>query len=657
MNDLEQELRDLLETRVGDARVDPAPPPGVLKRARRRQVGTVVTAVVATTAVLLGSIIGVQTLLEAEPSPPPRPADVPVLPDAPGGFSPAVLPYASISYPDGWFLLETSPLLAGAADEEALPTGPVLQLSNFDPDVLHAPRCTVEPDNIPPTGVLLTVSVVSPRDTELLPSDGAWPVELHQPAPNTEPVCERGRSEEASWTAPSGVQYWASAIYGPDADEAEIATMKRAYSTLVFPPSSAPQLPRMSAVQGLGTPRIVLGTTTFGGDVLTFVAYLELGRALWVGVQSNGPWTGATAPYSGSEPAPDVSAGLAAVMPAGALLYGTISPDVARVEARTDSGDVAPVSVVPLPGSLGIDDRFVWATIAGGGDRSTIVGYDTNGEPIGNPSFPVGPSTVLASGEVDGVPWTLTLEDQNQGWMVSFELEGQGGGGGGFADLGDRVFYGASSGGPSWSADTGLSTFPLELYGQVTDRADRVEYQMVNGDSIDASLYDVPERGYEGQIYLLFVPGDVLVHAGEVVAYDADGVELGRQYLDFSPTALFAKGLEDSSPEAVEAMRDLQLAGAVAGRYYGTHDLSWEGFGPEAAAAISDDVVYNAAPTAVVGEVSIRVAGPEGLVLATVATNGEVYAACMEFGSTSYYGRNDATDPGECTNGWLDPPG
>jgi hypothetical protein len=655
--DLERDLRALLEIKAQDANVPPHPPTPVLRRARRRQIGTGAAVTATTIAVLAASVFGIQRLASTDP-PPDRPAE-PVLPDTPEGFRSAVLPYASIAYPDGWYLLETSPLVSGYASAQELPAGPVLQLANFDPDIPHAPRCFVEPDNIPSDGVLLTVGIVPPQESEYLPSDGRWPVDLHAPRPETEPVCERGSSEEASWLTDAGVQYSAQAIYGPDAAETDVTKLRVAYSTLLTPTSTEPQVSRMGALQGLGTPRAVLGTTTFDSEVLTFVAYLELGRVLWVGVESSGSYGGATAPYSGSPPVPAVNASLAVVSDAGALLYGTIAPEVSRVEVRTDTGDTAPVSVVPLPESLGFADRFVWASVVGAGDRSTIVGYDASGEPIGAPNFQVGPSEVLGSGAVDGVPWTLTLTRDNAGFGVEFEFEGHGGGGGGFGDLGHRVFYGASSSGPGWSADSGMETLPLELYGLVSDDATRVEYRLVSGETIEASLFELPDDAFGGgaQVYLLFVPVETLVNAGDVVAYDASGSELGRQYLDFSPVSLFPKVIRESSAEAVEAMRDLQLAGAVAGRYFLTHDLSWEGFDPTDAASISDEVTYNDLATAVVGEVSIRVTGPERLVLATVASNGEVYSACMGGGSVSRYGRNDTSESSGCTNGWLDPPG
>jgi hypothetical protein len=65
--------------------------------------------------------------------------------------------------------------------------------------------------------------------------------------------------------------------------------------------------------------------------------------------------------------------------------------------------------------------------------------------------------------------------------------------------------------------------------------------------------------------------------------------------------------------------------------------------------------VFNDASTAIPGEVSIRVSGPQSLVLASATPNGAIYSACMDLGGLYTYGRNDTGDPRACGNGWLDP--
>jgi hypothetical protein len=113
---------------------------------------------------------------------------------------------------------------------------------------------------------------------------------------------------------------------------------------------------------------------------------------------------------------------------------------------------------------------------------------------------------------------------------------------------------------------------PIGISGQVAVQAERVELRLERGPVVEAALYRLPnELIGPTKVFLLFVPGDTLVLAGDLVAYDDAGAELGREYFDLSPVSLFPKVLEESPPEAVAVMKDLQLAGAVVGRYFNTH--------------------------------------------------------------------------------------
>ncbi|MDP9300408.1 MAG: hypothetical protein M3P43_05870, partial [Actinomycetota bacterium] len=630
MKEFDRELREMFKRRAADVLVPLPPSATVTRRTRRRQLGVVIVAMLVVATVVLVPVLVLRMRVGGSST--LEPTNAVVLPEAPPGFEAAALPYASIAYPKGWYLLDTSPLTStGPPQPVGQLSSPILQLANFDPDLPHAPRCMVDPDSIPSSGVLLTIGVMSPEEASLYPPSGTWPAQLAPYPSGVDPVCAQGR-ELASWTGASGAVYWAQAGWGAGASQADIDAMHRAFESLLLPPSDQPWLDGMAAFQGQGTPRVVLGTTTFGNDVLTFVAYLELNKTLWVGVESNGSWTSATAPHTGSDPNPPISAGLTVVGQQAALLDGTISPEVARVEVRTDAGDVVPMNVLPLPPSLGTDDRYVWALVPNAGDGSTVVGYDAHGDPIGDPSYPVSPNQEIAHGTEAGQVWKLELTHDNTGWGLSFSY-GDGSGGGGGTDLGNAIFGSSSSGGPSWNIDTGWSTAPRDLEGDVTSRAARVDYELVEGRTIGASLYPLPADAFGGgaQAYVVFVPNDVLIQAGDLIAYDAQGNELGRQYLDLSPVALFPKVLEASSPEAVDAMKALQLAGAVAARYFYDHD-SWEGFDPTSAARISNAVTYNTSSTAMVGQVSLRVAGKDSLVLATKISNGEVYSACLQQG-------------------------
>jgi hypothetical protein len=197
---------------------------------------------------------------------------------------------------------------------------------------------------------------------------------------------------------------------------------------------------------------------------------------------------------------------------------------------------------------------------------------------------------------------------------------------------------------------------PKELVGEVVADAARVELQLERGPTLQATLYPVPEDLVgPAKVFLLFIPGDTFLVAGNLVAYDRSGNEIGREYYDLSPVSLFPKVLEESSPEAVSVMKDLQLAGAVAGRYFDIHS-SFSGLDPTTASEISSEVRYNTSSTAIPGEVSLRVSGPQRLVLASATSDGQIYSACFTMGpGVEAYGRNDTSDPFACTNGWLNP--
>jgi len=658
MNDLERGLREMFERRGRDV-LDATPPAApIIRRTRWRQAGTVALACVAVASIVLVPIVGSQ--LGDETSKRIVPATSVDLPPAPTGFRAAALPYASIAYPERWYLLDTSqtrPLETSGPRSmedpvEAVP-GPVLQLANFDPDVTQAPRCSAEPDSLRDNGVLLTVGIAAEGDTVGTP--GEWPASLAPYPDNADPLCAQ-MHEQAQWRAPSGVVYWASAGWGRSAGQQDIEALHRAFESLVFPPTDQQWIHSLG-VQPRRTPRAVLDSTTYGNDVLTFVAYLEPEGVLSVGVESNGPWTVAMSPHTGSDPDEPVQADLSIIGEDAALLDGVILPEVGRVEVRTESGDAVPMHVDPLPASLGTD-RYVWALVPGAGDRSTVVGYDRNGDPIGFPVYPIGGDQRIATGTEAAEPWTLTVTHDNTGWGLSFMWDGAGGGGGGGSDLGDKVFGGSESGGPSWNIHSGWSTAPRDVEGVVTSKAERVELQLVDGSSVPASVYPLPDEAFGGgaSAFVLFIPYDVLVKAGDLVAYDQSGQVLGRQYVDYNSVRLFPKVVEESPPDAVEAMKAVQLAGAVAERYFFEHH-SWARFDAAAAFAISNALTYNTSPTAVVGEVSLRVADKRSMVLATKTASGDVYAACFTDGpGFAMQGRNDTSDPSTCSNGWLNRP-
>lgn len=308
------------------------------------------------------------------------------------------------------------------------------------------------------------------------------------------------------------------------------------------------------------------------------------------------------------------------------------------------------IVVGSIGGILMLVDRVPDRVPGGDGDQAAL---PTEGPTPGETSL------LLASGEQDGESWALRVTSSPRfGLGLSWGYEALGVGGGGIDPMPQgRIFqgYGGSSSPDYPDHDPSRPPLPIGISGQVAVEAERVELRLEHGPVVEAALYRVPDELIgPAKVFLLFVPGDTLLIAGDLIAYDGSGAELGREYFDLSPVSLYPKVLEESPPEAVAVMKELQLAGAVVGRYFNTHG-SFSGLDPSSASGISSDVVFNASPVAIPGEVSIRVSGPQSLVLASATPDGATYSACMDGGYVSVYGRNDTSDPLGCTNGWLDP--
>jgi len=311
-------------------------------------------------------------------------------------------------------------------------------------------------------------------------------------------------------------------------------------------------------------------------------------------------------------------------------------------------------ATVIMAGSIGgirmLVDRAPDRVPGGDGDQAAL---PTEGPTPGETSL------LLASGEQDGESWALRVTSSPRfGYGLSFGYEALGVGGGGISPMRQGGVFQGYGGSPSPDYpdhDPTRPPLPIGISGQAAVEAERVELRLEDGPVVEAGSYRVPDELIgPAKVCVLFVPGDTLLIAGDLIAYDGSGAELGREYFDLSPVSLYPKVLEESPPEAVAVMKELQLAGAVVGRYFNTHG-SFSGLDPSSASAISSDVVFNASPVAIPGEVSIRVSGPQSLVLASATPDGAIYSACMDGGGISVYGRNDTNDPQGCTNGWLHP--
>lgn len=389
MNDLEHELRDLLESKSRDVRVDPVPARGVLRRARLRQAGVAVGSAAIAAVVVIGSIAGLQAFLWPTKSDPivtsvdPEPTTT-----LPAGVT--------VTYPRDWVLVDLWPLASGiatsvvseggdgAATEEPIdvPAGlPILQLSNQDLGL--APFC--RDGGTPSTDeALLYVALDVGAGRGL----SAWPVE---PAPESGPC---GEGFYAHWEA-EGTPYLAYLGLGPEAPPADRDVLFDAFDSLRFEPFE------LVALEST-TPGYVLESLGSGEMRLNLELRRKKDGSVWLELASplrpDEVHSGMTVSTGPDEPGIDYL--VAPIGPAigdgtgfelGAIIFGPASDRVARIEIETDEGQIVTARILPFPRS--VDDSlraFVAELPAAAGE---ITAFDSDGQVLYSEGFAAGAAT------------------------------------------------------------------------------------------------------------------------------------------------------------------------------------------------------------------------------------------------------------------------
>jgi hypothetical protein len=650
MSDLDQELRELLETKARDGVVPPKPEPRVLKRARRRQVGTVVAALVGTAVIVVASVVGLQALMRTDPIT-PTPADVPILPDAPEGFRAVALPLASVTYPHDWFLVATG-------DDPAEP-GPILQLTNFDPGLAEL-RCVSGTDRIATDSVLLRVSTGTEMAYEETLPASEWPVELATPPePGPFPAaCGDGIEKLfAKWTSPSGLVYTAHAILGSEVRAEDREAVLRTFDSLSV--AAAPQTEEL-----LGTVNLILDSTDTPVGPVALYAYIDdfEGGSAWIGIVGPAGSGLAGASQVGREvPSTDESVTMNLDL-WGGVVWGEVAASVAGAELRTVEGATFPAKLIPMPASLGLDSQqIVWGVIEGQTDgRVTTLLYDDQGNVL-NSDFAAGPRVTIAEGtDPEAGPWLLYLDVTNEGTGIGFQFEA--GGGGSSCCLkpfgGDFRVDGWGSSGDD----------PADITAIGSDALDRVVFEAASGEEIEGHVFPVPDASLGvPKVALVIVPRGVPVE-GDLVAYDAPGNEIGRE---------FVGGVSEPSgptPEIDAAWNLLRQARDAISLWASKPNHSLADLTIEVANASMREVPWNASGQGkpVPGEVSIRglaaaggseLTGGSGWTLALVSAIVEpagsgtsTYCIAVNIdeggGGNFRYGTQDAASYEECRGGW-----
>jgi hypothetical protein len=645
MNDLEKDVRELLEARARNAAPTQAAAPSVFKRARRRQAATAFGAILGVAAILAGSILGVRALVSSDSG--HRPAVVPGLPHASEGFRGVVLPYASLAYPEDWSLV---------ADDPARTANRVLQLTNFGsgPGWINCEAGFT----LPRGGVMLEVQLGAGQ--EQLPE---WPTSF-EVVPGDAKPCGADGLLGASWTA-SGTAFSATGLMAPDAAQEDVDLMEQAFESLAFP-EAAPQTEEF-----IGSWNLILDSADSPVGPVLLYAYADLEEVVrerpsyWIGIA--GPiGSGLSGAGSIGGDVPVADEGVTMYLDTwGGVVWGDVSSEAVRAELRTVEGLTFPADLLPLAQSVGLPShQAVWGIVQGAtADRVTTLLYDGQGKAL-NTYFPAGSRVPIAAGtDPEGGPWRLYLEPTNEGTGLGFGFTGFGGGGGCCLQplKGEFQLDGWGSG----------SDEPSDITALASEAVTRLEFEAATGERIEGGLYAVPDASLGiPQIGLVIVPSDVALE-GQLVAYDASGDELAREDVGDTP--------EPAGPTTeIDIVWDrLRRARDVVQEYEARHHGSLSGFDATEARKIDPGIGgdpgirWNDGPLAN-GDVSIRGVARAGgseltglsgwnvvLVSATVGPQGSVgsiYCIAVNIdengGGNFRYGTQDAASYEECRGGW-----
>ncbi len=640
MND--NDLREMFRRRETDVLAPAGAAKPVVRKTRLRQLGWISGTAILVTVLIVGSVVGLGSLRKG----PDRRTVVGGAVHASETTFAATLPLARIVFPQGWFLLDTS------ATTGPTSPGPVLQLSNFDPGVDNSPLCSAEALFLPADGVLVNVQALGPA----LPDSSPW-----QPDVATPGDCGGVQADRGVSGASGGIVYGATVVAGPDATTGDLAAANAAVDGLAF---VAAGLPQIYSVAGADAgPRAILAAGSLGGVDWLLEAYHENGHvSLGVASTSKGS-VGAMELGTGTDVHPQGVDGTvqflwtgegSTIQTLGLVAFGTASSDVATAEAIGTDGVHTPATITAMPTSLGWPDRVVWASLPGETQYAGIQGYDASGAVIGAPvTYSIGKPETFASGDDPTYgPWTMTVQEMSYGAEVMLNFERSGGGGGSINPIREGEVFG---GGGTASGISG----PITVTAEVAPSVAHVDLVLADGSTHPAQLFDVPP-GYVGPIQeaLVILPGTGNANAGsqldgQLVAYDAQGVELGRSAVG----AAANREPVGPTPQIDAVWNDLRTARDELSSWAGRHLDGLGQLNAQLAESLVPALTFNDGTTAVPGEIGVRDVGTDRFVLvSTTPSSDHTYCIGVRIdsggGGNFTYGNVDATTYASCVGGW-----
>lgn len=366
MMDLERELRELLLDKAEAGRATgPAPAP-VLRRVRRRQVVTVLTAAVMVIALGVGSFAGLRALFPGGRAAP-----------AAGGERTSTVHGVTITYPDDWTLAQ----LGDRLGQDEVDVMPVLQLSNFDPGTFVCPLPSGE---VPEGGVLLYVQQLSgPRDLATPP---VWPVE---PGPSSHEYglgCVDAQSY-ATWSA-HGRTYEAflggAPLYGDIEGTADYERLLKSFRSLAFAAGAPEPAPFQVGDTTFTGSAYVLQSGEVEGEPWNLLALtFRTDTARYLCTVLDKPGRDHTQVCNTPDVAEEDVSVSAGRLHENMFLFGTAPAETARILIGDTSW-----ATVPLPSGLGVSaDAFaldMGPFLALGG---TLVAVDSEGRELFRKDF------------------------------------------------------------------------------------------------------------------------------------------------------------------------------------------------------------------------------------------------------------------------------
>ena len=524
MNDLERDLATLFRERADDIETRTVPLGNVLRRGRRRQIGTILGGSVLFVSTILVLIIAIASVRSA-------PNSLPAVPSTPSRT--ATIHGITVTAPSGWTLIDDWPIAASlpASSETCSFTGTASAIppsagvggaGAAAPSAEPSGSCTSQPMTLPAGAPVVQLANFSfPLDGSLcaagdlrsvdVPAHGVamYVAAFDGPMKTADVLDACPGARNLTTFADRSVRqlYVAVSIAGPDATAADVATIDRMMNDL-----GGIRIPDVETVAG--SPGYVVAS----GDDGTTAWRIEAGfpfRSSASGIGATLITSDQNAHETVSDPVAPVGledAPSEAMQPLtpqpSALLWGTSSPDETAIENVAADGTRTAATLVPWPDGMRLTtsqdeqpqlDGWIWFAAVPEPGR-----IETSGSvsPSALPSAPTRPEQ-LQTRQTDAGDLVIYGNDLGHGWELRHEN-------------GRIVLYLDGSSTPAGSVDMVNGRWGVIdvdggsfVVGSFDDSVRRLWVTPQGSDtSVEGGYADAQDRtGAPGRVWLIALPG------------------------------------------------------------------------------------------------------------------------------------------------------